>query len=616
MNSLKSLVLCLALLLATVGLLAQPQDVIWENVVSYQISYLDTNSKGEVVIGGYTSSSTPWPYANSFTISKYTTTGSLVWSKMLVCRTSIGIYHLVINDLGEVFSYIHSDGYPTYYMVSYGQYVELDGGLIKLSADGDLLWNISYYVNNPGGILMDTSGENLVMIHNDRLYGDIPSFSGNEQVFIVVLDPEGYRISYKVLYSNWNCFCSSVNLTADALYISGSFDNLPGSTYPPAILYFENTTGSGTTTTNLYEIDGNNFLAKLDIASNNWVWQRNIDHIASPPSVDDEYYYAYDAYYQGSRYLFKYSAISGSLLDFADTGTNEIVIQKLYTGLDGSLHFVGYPYSYGTIGSNLTITESYATSIYLYHMHSADALGNQYASITNISNPSASFIKFGYPNPYPVRPDNTTVTFSNSYPEVLYERDIPFVNIGNSPLNVSGFQFINATPGLTASVLSGSPAASGDTLWVRVSLNASYIGVISDTLVVNSNSPYVPSYNVSITGNLIAIPPQEPDTIDIAIDGSNVVVTWSAVSETIFNTPIEPDYYIIFLSTDPYGEFTFLAATEGLQFTQSLVANFQPRMFYRVVAYKYYGREVFDIADLGLVQGMSEEEVRARMKER
>jgi len=457
---------------------------------------------------------------------------------------------------------------------------------------------------------MFASGENLVMIHNYRLYDDIPSYSGYGQVFVVMLNPEGYRVSYKVLYSNWACDCSSASLVNESLYISGSFDNVQGGTYPPAILYFVNTTGSGTTTTNLYEIDGNKYLAKLDLSTNNWVWQRNIDHFVSPACVDDDYFYAYDSNYQGTRCLFKYSTTSGELLDFADNGTNEIVIQKLYTGLDGTLHFVGYPYSYGTNGSNLIITESYATLIYLYMRHSTDALGNQYATIENYDYPPEySFIKFGYPNPYPVRPELTPVNFNNCYPEVLYESDIPFVNIGNSPLTASGLQYINATPGLTAAILSGSTAASGDTLWVRVSLNASYTGAFSDTLVVLSNSPYVPEYKVRITGNLVAVPPLEPEGINIVVNGNNVIISWSAVTETIFNTPIVPDYYLVFISNDPYNDFTFLGATEGLQFTQPWVASFQPRMFYRVIAYKFYGRGSIDVADLGLVPGMPEAEV-------
>lgn len=92
MKSYKLLLFCMAMLLAAIGLHAQPQEIIWENVVPFQISFIDTNPQGEIVIGGYTHSATPWPYGSSFTINKYTTNGTLVWSKMLVCDGNFGAH--------------------------------------------------------------------------------------------------------------------------------------------------------------------------------------------------------------------------------------------------------------------------------------------------------------------------------------------------------------------------------------------------------------------------------------------------------------------------------------------------------------------------------------------
>ena len=39
------------------------------------------------------------------------------------------------------------------------------------------------------------------------------------------------------------------------------------------------------------------------------------------------------------------------------------------------------------------------------------------------------------------------------------------------------------------------------------------------------------------------------------------------------------------------------------------MGEFAANMFYRVKAYKYYGRGVFDLASLGLEPGMPEEQV-------
>ncbi len=602
----------MAMLLATMGLHAQPQDIIWENVVPFQISFIDTNPQGEVVVGGYTHSATPWPYHSSFTINKYTTTGTLVWSKMLVCdsyNSSMGICQLLINDLSEIYMYVHSDHInPTYFMVSYSQFIGLDKGLVKLSADGNLEWNPFIYAAYPGSVSMHKYGGNIVLVHNYG-FNNIPPSSEYYQIYILLMGP-GVS-SYKVLYSNWDCSFSSAHVKDDALYITGSFGNATGNSQE--LLYFENTAGSQTTINTLNEIDGNKFLAKLDLSTNNWIWQRNLDYSETTSCVDDEYYYAYDESYLRSRYLFKYNATNGEFLDSADLSSADITIEKLYTGLDGTLHFVGFPYSYGTISSDLTINESYATSIYLYNKHSTDALGNQYAPNIYTSSPvSHSFVKFGYPSSYPIRTEVSSINFLDCYPEVQYERTIPFVNIGNSQLTVSGFSFTNATPGLSAEVISGSPTAAGDTLFVRVSLLASYTGAISDTLAVLSNSPYVPSFKISITGNLLDIPPMSPENVTITMNSNDAVITWDAVTQNIHSQPITPDYYLIFYngSDDAVnGLYYYLWDTPNLLFTHHLVGLHAQYMFYRVVAYKHYGREELNFAAIGLELGMPEAEV-------
>jgi len=91
--------------------------------------------------------------------------------------------------------------------------------------------------------------------------------------------------------------------------------------------------------------------------------------------------------------------------------------------------------------------------------------------------------------------------------------------------------------------------------------------------------------------------------------GNNVVISWEAVTLTMFDTPIEPDYYLVFVSTDPLGAFTYLGATDGLQYTQFMVGAFNSRMFYRVTAYKFDGRGAVNLAEIGLQPGMPEEQV-------
>ncbi|MEN6445088.1 MAG: SBBP repeat-containing protein [Candidatus Cloacimonas sp.] len=137
-------------------------------------------------------------------------------------------------------------------------------------------------------------------------------------------------------------------------------------------------------------------------------------------------------------------------------------------------------------------------------------------------------------------------------------------------------------------------------------------GTVSDTLYIHNNSVNSPLYTLELRGTGEYVPPKPPDNLVCVMDGYNAVLTWDAVTETIFDTPIVPDYYLVFYngSANPDGEFYFHGATPDLTYTHSLVGLHAPYMFYRVVAYKFYGREIVDLRNLGLSRGMTETEVR------
>jgi len=94
------------------------------------------------------------------------------------------------------------------------------------------------------------------------------------------------------------------------------------------------------------------------------------------------------------------------------------------------------------------------------------------------------------------------------------------------------------------------------------------------------------------------------------------VISWDAVTVTELHTPIVPDYYLVFYngSEDPEGLFYYHGATPNLSYTHYLVGLHAEHMFYRMRAYKYYGRGGFDFASLGLVPGMTETEVMDKLK--
>lgn len=59
--------------------------------------------------------------------------------------------------------------------------------------------------------------------------------------------------------------------------------------------------------------------------------------------------------------------------------------------------------------------------------------------------------------------------------------------------------------------------------------------------------------------------------------------------------------------------YYFLASVNGLTHTHATVGLHSASMFYKVIAYKYYGRGDVDPGSLGLVPGMSEVEVMKKL---
>jgi hypothetical protein len=90
------------------------------------------------------------------------------------------------------------------------------------------------------------------------------------------------------------------------------------------------------------------------------------------------------------------------------------------------------------------------------------------------------------------------------------------------------------------------------------------------------------------------------------------------VTETEEHILIAPDYYPVFFngSGDIDDDYYYLGLTESLSYTHQRVGLHSPYMFYRVRAYKYFGRGGDDIASLGLVPGMREEEALEKLNVR
>ena len=154
------------------------------------------------------------------------------------------------------------------------------------------------------------------------------------------------------------------------------------------------------------------------------------------------------------------------------------------------------------------------------------------------------------------------------------------------------------------------PPGESKTCWVR--FVPQLVGAVVDTLSVANDSANHPLIKIRLSGIGGYVPPKPPQNVQIAMDGYDAVLTWDAVTQNLHNQPITPDYYLVFYngSADPEnGLYYYHGASNTLSYTHYLVGLHADYMFYRVVAYKYYGRGAFDISVLDLAPGMPEGEV-------
>ena len=213
---------------------------------------------------------------------------------------------------------------------------------------------------------------------------------------------------------------------------------------------------------------------------------------------------------------------------------------------------------------------------------------------------------------------NQSIDFGSlNIPEQSEYQQVKFTNTGGLDLVISDIHFISATsefefihPNPNMMVAPGVQ----DTILVRFVPQT--LGACVDTLFIVNNSINEPILRISLSGIGLHVPPQPPGNVAILMDGSNAVISWDAVSETVLHTPLIPDYYLVFYngSGDIDADFYYLGWTESLSYTHQRVGLHASYMFYRVLAYKYYGRGSEDIASLGLEPGMKEDEVLLRLR--
>ncbi|MBN2830206.1 MAG: C10 family peptidase, partial [Candidatus Cloacimonetes bacterium] len=253
----------------------------------------------------------------------------------------------------------------------------------------------------------------------------------------------------------------------------------------------------------------------------------------------------------------------------------------------------------GVYSVSLTVTNSYDFTTTMTKLDYITVLP-RYPELEIISNPSLSF--------------GTVYLGSQSIPQNVWLKNIGTATVIVDSLTLelenSPFEAISTLP---------IEIEEGDSTYFQVSFTPQYSGNFYDHLTLYNNSINLPISELILSGTGDYVPPQAPQAVTVIMNGYDAVISWNAVTETIYNTPVTPDYYFVFYngSSDIEGQYYFHGLSTTTQYIHASVGLATSNMFYRVVAILQYRNNTSLLGSHdyeaylrnNLKQGMTEEEI-------
>lgn len=534
-------------------------------------------------------------------IAKISSTGSWLWAK-----------------------YRNSSGYARYsngITVDAADNVYITGSrelVVKYSNAGTYLWSAGLVGNNTVGkaIAVDIAGNLYVtgVFYGLEEFGSsaLTSYGGND-IFIIKLDNMG----------NINWVVQAGGIGDDKGYgITTDFNN---NIYVTGYFCLSGTFGNDIRLSN----GGSDiFIYKLD-SGGNWIWTKTaggtLDDIGYGIAEDTSNKIAITGSFQSSITFgelqltsqgstdihvgrIAYLPIVANMVADPVTGLEDLAVQFTDLSQPGNGAIVEWAWDFGD-----GITSALQNPM---HVYNSGGVYSVTLTITNSADSTASITMHDYITVIPRVPQLEIVTdaplsFGNVYlGSTSTTQELWIKNIGWAALSLNAISnMLTMTPFSVMGFTLPLSIAEGDSAVIQIRFTPQIAGTIIDSLYIYNNSVNMPVAAIRLTGRGEIVPPKPPENVHIVMNGTNAVLSWDAVAFTIFDTPIAPDYYLIFNSSSPYGEFAFNGATRGMEYTHFMVGLFRPRMFYKVIAYKYFGRGVPNLDAIGIVPGMPEAEV-------
>ncbi|NLK50540.1 MAG: choice-of-anchor D domain-containing protein [Candidatus Cloacimonetes bacterium] len=188
--------------------------------------------------------------------------------------------------------------------------------------------------------------------------------------------------------------------------------------------------------------------------------------------------------------------------------------------------------------------------------------------------------------------------------DVSAAQTIEVKNYGTAPLNISdvSYHLPNSQFALIDTELPIAIPVNGSAE-LKVIFTPLTSGAVSDSIFIHSDASNTPSLAVGLSARGEYVPPAMVEGLEVTVLEYDAHLIWEPVTTTIYDTPIEPDGYIVLYNETPYEDehfYYFHSFTTETSFIHHHVAEYRTQMFYRIVAVKHYrGDEIAFLRNLG-----------------
>jgi len=164
--------------------------------------------------------------------------------------------------------------------------------------------------------------------------------------------------------------------------------------------------------------------------------------------------------------------------------------------------------------------------------------------------------------------------------------EIQIESIGSEPLIIDNIYWKDSNPNFTfSSDFVNQPISQGETAIINVWLQPTITGVMSDSLIIETNAENIPIVKMKFTGTGVYSPPHTPENVQVNIVYPNAEISWNTVNTNLIGNEIDVDGYIIrFNEINDSEHFWFLGFTSQTSFIHHYVAQYSDQMFYQVIA--------------------------------